>query len=497
MNLIDRRSRIALRCAITLCAMAPLTATAEDATAHPMKATTPTPSSRLDELYYLQPHNTYAHGESFTGWLDAGYRAVEIDVIDQGDWTTDAKGPYVAHDQKPMKANCGNAQETRLKDCFDAILSWKANHRNDPAPLLVFVDMKGTLSSWSDARVGMLDEYIGKTLPAASIYTYADLLNHIGNAPGTSTRLKLKNHGWPTIGTLSDKIVVVLTGGKLLKVNQGMNGGRKWLEAQGKMPSTFFCPDIDANDPEQITAKIDGIDAVDSGHFICANVKAGARGEQVLNRSAEYRQLLHLWNRSGDFTNKDYAYAYIGVAHGVGALGMDMTEDLSSKTYHRPDWVGSIPFVGIRRSVPGYFTMATEVSAQQSCITVNGAYRNGTPITQWTCATGTDGQQFVYTTDGQLLPKGGNPFCADIKGGAAGKGKDVHLWGCDGGRSEKWFMTPDGRLASRDKDQAFCMDVFGASPLDGAPIRLDTCSESNRAQKITFRPVADWYPTGL
>ncbi|HEX7816873.1 ricin-type beta-trefoil lectin domain protein [Dyella sp.] len=491
--------RIASRCIVAACALLPFTAMAQNTFVPPLKAGTPTSSTTLDQLYYLQPHNTYAHGKDFTGWLDTGYRAVEIDVIDRGDWEKDSRGPYVAHDLNPMKANCGTAQETRLKDCFDAILGWMASHPNDTTPLLVFVDMKASwdpASAWKSDEVGMLDQYISKAIPAANIYTYTDLIGYISGAPGASPRLRLKNRGWPAIGALNRKVIVMLTGGHIGSVNQNMNGGRQWLALQGKRQTTFFCADVDAGDPSEITTKIDGMSEADSGYFFCANVKAGDHDEQVLNRSAEYRQLLHLWGSSGDFSNKDYAYAYIGVAHGVGALGMDVDESLTSTTYFTPSWIGSLPFVGVRRSLPGYFMMPTEMSQQAGCVDIKGgSYGNGKEIIQWTCTNGANNQQFVYTAEGQLRPKGNNKYCLDIKGGAAGQGKEMNLWDCDGGRSEKWYITSDGLMANHDKNQAYCMDVYGASPANGTPMKLWQCDSNDRAQRLDFRQVPDWYPT--
>lgn len=493
--------RIASRFTAVLGVLLALQASAQTTFVPPLKAAQPTPATRVDQLYYLQPHNTYMHGKDFSGWLNAGYRAVEIDVIDRGNWESEAGGPYVAHDLNPMKANCGTAQQTRLKDCLDVILAWKASHPGDTTPLLVFVDMKASwdpASAWKSDEVGMLDEYIGKAIPAQNRYTYAELMSYINSAPAASPRLKLKNRGWPAIGSFGNKIIVLLTGGHIGSVNQNMNGGRKWLSDRGKSQTTFFCPDVDAGDPEEITTQIDGMSALDSGYFFCANVKAGDHDEQVLNRSAEYRQLLHLWGSSGDFTNKDYAYAYIGVAQGVGALGIDVSESLSSTTYYQPDWIGSIPYVGIRRSLPGYFMMPTLTSQQRGCIDVEGgSYGNGKSIVQWTCNNGAGNQQFVYTAEGQLRPKGNNKYCLDIKGGAAGQNKEMNLWDCDGGRSEKWYITPDGLMANRDQDRRFCMDVYGNSPANGARMKLWPCDKNDTAQRLVFRQVPDWYPTGF
>jgi hypothetical protein len=493
-------ARIALCCIAVLYVFFTGPVTAQATFVPPMKAHLPEATTTLDQLYYLQPHNTYAHGRDFAGWLDSGYRAVEIDVIDRGDWGDEVDGPYVAHGAEPMKANCGTASQTRLKDCLSTILAWRTRHSGETTPLLVFVDMKTTLldplGAWPAERVARLDQYIGKVIPPADRYTYAELATYLDGAVGASPRLKLKDRGWPAIGTLGNKVVVVLTGGRLGSVNQNMNGGRKWL-SDGAIPQiTFFCPDVDAGAPGEISTRIDGLTEADSGYFFCANVKAGDHDERVLNRSAEYRQLLHLWDHSGDFANKDYAYAYVGVAHGVGALGMDVTEDLSSTVYYRPQWVDSIPYVGVRRSLPGYFMLPTQASQQKNCVGIDGgSYGNGKRIIQSLCNSGADSQQFVYTAEGQLRPKGNNKYCLDIKGGSAGAGKELNLWGCDGGSSEKWYMTPDGLIANHNGDERFCLAVDGNSRASGALMKLRSCSTSDAGQRLVFRQVPDWYPT--
>lgn len=491
--------RIALYRIAVVCLFVTGSAMAQETFVPPLKAHAPAATTTLDQLYYLQPHNTYAHGRDFAGWLDAGYRAVEIDVIDRDDWAAGVDGPYVSHDANTMKANCGTAPQTRLNDCLKTILAWQARHPDETTPLLVFVDMKTTLldplSAWPAEKIGKLDEYIGKAIPAADRYTYADLATYVDSAAGASLRLKVKDRGWPAIGTLGHKIVVILTGGRIGSVNQHLNDGRKWLLAQAIPQNTFFCPDVDVNSPSEITTQIDGLSEVDSGYFVCANVKAGDHGERVLNRSAEYRQLLHLWDHSGDFTNRHYAYAYLGVAHGVGALGMDVTEDLSSAVYYQPAWIDSIPYVGVRRSLPGYFMLPTEASQRNGCIGLDGdSYGNGKRIVQSPCNSAGNYQQFVYTVEGQLRTRGNNAYCLDIKGGAAGQGKEMNLWGCDGGRSEKWYITPDGLMASRDKDGAFCMAVDGNSPANGTPMRLASCDRNNAAERVVLRQVPGWYP---
>jgi hypothetical protein len=105
---------------------------------------------RLDELYMLQPHNSYEHGAQLTLWLDAGYRTLELDVQDQEDWWANPRGPYVAHDGGPFNSNCRGTAD-RLADCLDDIVAWQDAHPGE-LPIVVFIDMKtrlaNALSAW-------------------------------------------------------------------------------------------------------------------------------------------------------------------------------------------------------------------------------------------------------------------------------------------------------------------------------------------------------------
>src|SRR5262249_46238387 len=104
-------------------------------------ADVPNPSvNRLDQIYYFNPHNTYDYGPTLTGWLDAGIRSLELDVLDT-DWIGNAQGPYVSHDS-PAHKNCSVAGNTRLGHCLTDIVNWMAAHPTDTTPILLFVDMK-------------------------------------------------------------------------------------------------------------------------------------------------------------------------------------------------------------------------------------------------------------------------------------------------------------------------------------------------------------------
>lgn len=456
----------------------------------PLRATAPQPTDRLDEIYYAQPHNTYLHGKELNSWLKAGYRTLELDVIDKGDWEDHAKGPYVAHGINPTNTNCSAASDDRLGDCLDDVTAWLNANSNIDVPLLIFVDMKANAdpaSAWKPDEIAQLDEFIRNYL-GSRLYTYRDLLGYL--AP-TANRTGLKTKGWPPLSALKGKIIVVFTGGYYGDVNARMNDARKLLNAGSSGgPTSFLCPDVDSDDPNEVSGTIDGISATDSAFFFCTNMKAGDNDQYVLNRSAEYRQLIHQWGAAGAFSSTDYAWSYISVAHGASAIGWDVTETLSDTNVFKPAWLTSIPLVGKRRSLAGYFELRTTFAGQ--CVDVkNSEYKNGTHLIQYSC-NGTNAQRFVYTAEGQLRPKGNTDYCADVSGGKGKQDADLNIWDCDGGESEKWAISPEGLFANRHGNWAYCMDVAGGSPASGTRLHLWGCNASNRNQQFDPQRVPDF-----
>jgi hypothetical protein len=76
----------------------------------------------MDQVYMLQPHDSYEHSAQLSSWLTAGYRTLELDVQDQTSWWSHTRGPYVTHDGGPVDNNCRGAAD-RLADCLDDIVA--------------------------------------------------------------------------------------------------------------------------------------------------------------------------------------------------------------------------------------------------------------------------------------------------------------------------------------------------------------------------------------
>ncbi|WP_428261856.1 ricin-type beta-trefoil lectin domain protein [Haliangium sp.] len=476
----------ALVAAVSFTAMLAATGVASADTLTPpyRAATADVFTHHFDEVYYVQPHNTYDHGTSLRAWLDAGYRSVELDVIDRGDWELQRLGPYVSHDSSPGQKNCSSGSaDDRLGHCLDDIRGFLADNPDSP-PILVLVDMKASwdpLNAWKGDEVAMLDEWIVDHL-GDDMYRYDQLLGYIAVRSDTPRAL-LAERGWPRLDSLRGKMIVALTGGRVGSVNQHMEDALVDLYfGYGRYPATFMCPDVES-DPDEVAVggTVDGIGTNNSQFFLCSNLKSRDHYQVTANRAAQNKQIIHLW---GDhvYGNTSFTYNYIAVAHGIQAIGQDLANPSAGTTFG-----GSIPLVGVRRSLPGYFRLKPS-HAPSLCMDVEGSYGNGADIQQATCD-GSYDKQFVYTAEGQLRPRGNNRYCVDIDGGDAGQGEKMHLWDCDGGNSEKWIITNSGRFRSYD-NSAYCMDAT-ASTASGQDWETYGCGSYDE-QRFWLEAVADW-----
>lgn len=205
---------------------------------------------------------------------------------------------------------------------------------------------------------------------------YSDLLQRLGSS--SNYRSTLKSKGWPTVGEMRGKIIVVLTGGYALDVNDHME---KAMLKRGGLLSSFLCPNIDAKDASEFSGTIDSISYSNSAKFFCGNVEAGDHYHITANRASDYNQLMHLWHKAGDFGNMDYPATYIAVAHGVSIIGWDI-----EKTWQTPSWTrSSIPLVGVRRSLPGYMKIRPIIVTSKCLEVEKSKYSNGSDLNQSYC----------------------------------------------------------------------------------------------------------------
>ncbi len=372
---------------------------------------------------------------------------------------------YVSHGGSPGNKNCSAPNNDRLGHCLKDVMAWLESHPTS-GPILVFVDMKGFLpSEWSNQRVSALDQKVydivgSRLYTAANLYSYATGTNYTPTSK--SMRQAVSDRGWPKLKDLNGKIIVAYTGGQYGYVNQTQGGGIEYIVSRtGKtLPYSFFCPDVE-NDPQEVQpgGKVDGISQTTSQYLVCSNLKAQDHYQVTANRASDHAQIIHLW---GDhvYSNNDFVFNYIAVAHGISAIGRDD----ATNTFQ-----GAIPFTGVRRSIPGYFQLRPMHTSDKCMNVYSSGTSNGAKVVLWTC-TGTSNQSFVYTAESQLRPKHINRQCVDIKGGNAGTNKDIHLWNCDGGKSEKWLINTTGQFKSYD-NQGYCLGVYNSGTANDSLFR--------------------------
>jgi hypothetical protein len=490
MNSVMRLLKVLISILVTLGLFTAVTNPALAVTSFSVQPTSP--ETYFHNTYFTVPHNTYDHGSTLTSWLDIGLRSVELDVVDSGDWENDPNGPYVSHGGEPGNKNCSASNNDRLGDCLRDIMGWLDTHPIS-GPILVFIDMKTSsdpLNDWKNDEVYFLDQKVydivgSRLYTAPNLYYYATGTNYTPTSK--SLRQAVSERGWPKLQDLNGKIIVAYTGGVAASANQTQGAGIEYIVSRSgrTLPYGFFCPDVE-NDPGEVQpgGTVDGMSQTTSQYLVCSNLKAQDHYQVTANRASDHRQIIHLWGNHV-YSNNDFVFNYIAVAHGISAIGRDQASDTFGN---------AIPFTGVRRSIPGYFQLRP-MHTYNKCMNVyNSGTGNGTKVVLSSCA-GTSNQSFVYTPEGQLRPRHINKQCVDIKGGDAGSGKDIHLWDCDGGNSEKWLITSNGEFKSYD-GQSYCLGVYQSGTANGTPFKTLSCS-GGLNQKFMLYGVPQWTQTSF
>ncbi|MPW29076.1 hypothetical protein F9L16_08715 [Agarivorans sp. B2Z047] len=460
---------------------------------------------RFNDIYYMQQHNTQDYSNQLTDWLNYGFGAVELDVIDRGQWENEALGPYVSHSSSPGKRNCSGGSNTRLGDCFNDIKQW-IDRNNPNFPVVVLVDMKVSwdpANAWNHDEVALLDEWMSNHLGSYQ-YRFSNYLQNylvpkarqanssLANSPAKNVRALSNAYGWPLIKDMRGKIVVALTGGKIGSKNQNFRSGWDWLwNNRGVYPASFMCPEGSTIDHVKVGGSLSGISRDDSQRFICNNMAQTKHYQEVANEVANNKQMMHLWGTSPAAPDS-FEYNYAAVAHGVQFINREKNTPQQHTT-----WNNSIPLVGVRRSIPGFFQLYNAQS--QRCLAVkDGSYRKGAALVNETCRN-TASQQFVYTAESQLRPKGNASYCVDVDGGRARNGAKLHLWTCDGGDSERWLLKQNGSFTNKhssnggNSGNGFCMDTNNGGLL--TQYHLYSCNNYNANTRFELRPVSRWQTT--
>ncbi|HEX8249940.1 MAG TPA: RICIN domain-containing protein [Pyrinomonadaceae bacterium] len=447
--------------------------------------TTPA-TTRFQDAYFVMQHNTYAHEDDMGRYLDRGLRALEIDILDAGDWQSQPDGPVVKHD--PLGSGSGKRLGAYLRE----ITNWMTAHPGQ-GPILVFVDFKASddpFGDWSGDEIDRVDK-VNFQILGNRMYTADKLYRQAtGGAytPGGKTlRQAVSESGWSTLSSMSDQVVVAYTGGKFGQrgvANGSLGTGIEYIISHGRpLPYGFFCPEVEINPEELAPGKaVKGMSVSTSQYIVAANLSVQDHYQVTANAAYRYKQILHLYgdNKLG---NGSFAFNYIAVAHGVSAIGRDTNTD---NTYG-----GAIPLVGVRRSVPGYFTVEP-LNASGKVMEVKDAGTNNGANVQLAASTGEPKQSFVYTAEGQLRPKHSNKNCIDIEGADAEDNAKIHLWRCSGGDHVKWAITPEGALVSVDNPD-YVLTVKGAGTSAGTG--FVTAKGREKHQRFKLNAVVEWNQT--
>jgi hypothetical protein len=109
------------------------------------------------------------------------------------------------------------------------------------------------------------------------------------------------------------------------------------------------------------------------------------------------------------------------------------------------------------------------------CLTDPGGTKNGVQLWISDC-TGQPDQGWILPAS--PVQSGIAGMCLKDPNGSTANGTQIQISTCSGRASEQWTMQPDGTLRINGK----CLDVAGASKLDGAKIDLFTCKSANANQ---------------
>jgi glucosylceramidase len=127
----------------------------------------------------------------------------------------------------------------------------------------------------------------------------------------------------------------------------------------------------------------------------------------------------------------------------------------------------------------------------------NGGTSNGTPVQQWTCATGNANQewQFQPTSNGyyEVVTRNAPGEAWDVTGGsgATGDGIPIQLWSYGGGTNQQWKPVQQANgsytFVARNSGTE-CLDVTNRSTSDGTALQQWTCTAGDTAQAFTLNP---------
>lgn len=257
-----------------------------------------TEMTQYDDLGRSACHNCYE--PQFANSIDEVLNkisAIELDFYDEAfnsvglpngsmyrDW-------YVRHYRRGENDNnCGGT----LSGCLSAVKRWSDNNRSADV-ITIYLDKKQNWSGSDEGRTprhldDMLNEIFGNRL-----YRPEGLKGRFGSA-----REGAANNRWPTRRDLRGRIIVVLTGGKLLAHNQTQH---EYIDQRGYAANMFVAVDLDdANDytgvPEHFTNTT-------AGHLVFYNLKQDNFNQVWINGIRSRNYLTRMWWSGGSDNGRE------------------------------------------------------------------------------------------------------------------------------------------------------------------------------------------------
>ena len=389
-----------------------------------------------NHVTFQVPHNSYDYdpddgGSGIIALLNAGYRAIEIDTHNR----TGHGADFVSHSIHANRNHCGGGN-TYLTRCLQDVADWLDGNNSWDGPITIWIDTKSASTDWTDGAHNATSGHIKSTL-GDRVITPTEIKNWANAREETndSLRVAVAAAGWPNIQDLGGgtdelgDIIVVLTGNTNSLDNYAAN------YSGTENDQMFLCPRVDDRNDFDPTKNPTGFNDTEAGWVVCGNFQWGDHRQEMMNESYDSNFLSHVWDGSGGYADlENFHHAYIANSHGAQFL---------ARGHDGETFDNHIPLVSVRRSTPGYFTMKNNKSS--NCMDIEGVRSSdGTKALLYDCGTEAEpktNQNFAYTMEGQLRPRHATRKCVDVKGGnASGEWRNIHIWDCDGGSSEKWQL---------------------------------------------------------
>jgi hypothetical protein len=155
----------------------------------------PASGTSLHDCQWAVSHNSYDHDGGFDPEpvYQAGYRGFELDMVQQpgcAEWCVKHGGSF-------------DAGTTPLREYLATLKTWSAGRSHEP----VFLHLDSKDPDVAAGFPDQLDNYLRTALANLPLFTPRDLMQ--GSADLMKSAMK---RGWPALGDLTGRIVIVLTG---------------------------------------------------------------------------------------------------------------------------------------------------------------------------------------------------------------------------------------------------------------------------------------------